>query len=72
MESTLKEIRGDKPSVLDMDPKSTVGGCMEDVYGEDRATEEELVTPWTLSVARSDPISVGTIASFFFLSSCFS
>ncbi|XP_038981314.1 NADP-dependent malic enzyme isoform X2 [Phoenix dactylifera] len=51
MESTLKEIRGDKPSVLDMDPESTVGGGVEDVYGEDRATEEQLVTPWTLSVA---------------------
>ncbi|XP_020096981.1 NADP-dependent malic enzyme-like [Ananas comosus] len=34
-----------------MDPKSTVGGGVEDAYGEDRATEEQLVTPWTLSVA---------------------
>lgn len=38
-------------SVLDMDPKSTVGGGVEDVYGEDRATEDVLVTPWTISVA---------------------
>ncbi|XP_058115233.1 NADP-dependent malic enzyme isoform X2 [Magnolia sinica] len=50
MESTLKEIR-DGASVLDMDPKSTVGGGVEDVYGEDRATEDQLVTPWTISVA---------------------
>ncbi|KAJ6863051.1 NADP-dependent malic enzyme [Populus alba x Populus x berolinensis] len=50
MESTLKEMR-DGASVLDMDPKSTVGGGVEDVYGEDRATEEVLVTPWTISVA---------------------
>lgn len=50
MESTLKEVRGGA-SVLDMDPKSTVGGGVEDVYGEDQATEDQLVTPWTISVA---------------------
>ncbi|RWR82701.1 NADP-dependent malic enzyme isoform X1 [Cinnamomum micranthum f. kanehirae] len=50
MESTLKEIR-DGASVLDMDPKSTVGGGVEDMYGEDRATEDQLVTPWTISIA---------------------
>jgi malate dehydrogenase (oxaloacetate-decarboxylating)(NADP+) len=37
--------------VLDLDPKSTVGGGVEDPYGEDRATEDQLVTPWTISVA---------------------
>ena len=51
MESTLKGIR-DGASVLALDPKSTVGGGVEDVYGEDRATEDQLVTPWTFSVAR--------------------
>ncbi|XP_042403081.1 NADP-dependent malic enzyme-like isoform X1 [Zingiber officinale] len=30
---------------------ATVGGGVEDMYGEDRATEEQLVTPWTFSVA---------------------
>ncbi|WOL08207.1 NADP-dependent malic enzyme-like isoform X1 [Canna indica] len=30
---------------------SMVGGGVEDIYGEDRATEDQLVTPWTLSVA---------------------
>ncbi|KAG6589949.1 hypothetical protein SDJN03_15372, partial [Cucurbita argyrosperma subsp. sororia] len=50
MESTLKEI-GDGGSVLDLDPKGTVGGGVEDIYGEDCATEEQLVTPWTFSVA---------------------
>ncbi|KAK3210634.1 hypothetical protein Dsin_015340 [Dipteronia sinensis] len=50
MESTLKEMR-DGASVLDMDPKSTVGGGVEDVYGEDRASEDQFVTPWTFSVA---------------------
>ncbi|XP_057969135.1 NADP-dependent malic enzyme [Malania oleifera] len=50
MESTLKDMR-DGASVLEMDPKSTAGGGVEDVYGEDRATEDQLVTPWTFSVA---------------------
>ncbi|KAG0455939.1 hypothetical protein HPP92_023727 [Vanilla planifolia] len=34
-----------------VDPKSTVGGGVQDIYGEDRATEDHLVTPWGLSVA---------------------
>lgn len=42
----------DGASVLDMDPKTTVGGGVGDIYGEDRATEDQLVTPWTYSVAR--------------------
>ncbi|KAL3535693.1 hypothetical protein ACH5RR_004154 [Cinchona calisaya] len=50
MESTMKDLRGGE-SVLDMSPRSTVGGGVEDVYGEDRATEEQLVTPWVSSVA---------------------
>ncbi|KAK2982305.1 hypothetical protein RJ640_027402 [Escallonia rubra] len=50
MESTLKEMR-DGESVLDLNPKCTVGGGVEDVYGEDRATEDQLVTPWSVSVA---------------------
>lgn len=33
------------------DGEATVGGGVEDVYGEDRATEDQLVTPWTVSVA---------------------
>lgn len=47
---------GDKESVLDMSPRATVGGGVEDVYGEDRATEDQLVTPWTYSVARLVPL----------------
>ncbi|XP_068471164.1 NADP-dependent malic enzyme isoform X1 [Phaseolus vulgaris] len=50
MESTLKSLR-DGESVLDLSPRSTVSGGVEDVYGEDRATEDQLVTPWTFSVA---------------------
>ncbi|XP_078429024.1 NADP-dependent malic enzyme-like [Wolffia australiana] len=34
-----------------VDSKSTVGGGVKDLYSEDAATEEEFVTPWTLSVA---------------------
>lgn len=56
MESIMKEMRGGE-SVLDLDPKSAVGGGVEDVYGEDSATEDQLVTPWTYSVARCHPSS---------------
>lgn len=53
MESTMKGIRGDNaPCVLDLDDAATVGGGVGDTYGEDCATEEQLVTPWTVSVAR--------------------
>lgn len=51
MESTLKEIR-EGSTVLQMSPTATVGEGVRDVYGEDRATEDQLVTPWTVSVAR--------------------
>ena len=51
MESTLKEMR-EGAKVLDLDGKATVGGGVEDVYGEDAATEDQLVTPWNYSVAR--------------------
>lgn len=34
------------------DDVAAAGGGVEDAYGEDRATEEQQVTPWSLSVAR--------------------
>ncbi|KAI3952048.1 hypothetical protein MKW92_053965 [Papaver armeniacum] len=34
-----------------VDPKTNVGGGVQDVYGEDRATEDQLVTPRTFSIA---------------------
>ncbi|TXG61979.1 hypothetical protein EZV62_013342 [Acer yangbiense] len=34
-----------------LDNKATGGGGVEDVYGEDFATEDQLITPWTVSVA---------------------
>ncbi|KAI5669176.1 hypothetical protein M9H77_19029 [Catharanthus roseus] len=50
MESTLKEMRnGD--CVLDMNNSKCVGGGVEDIYGEDRATEDQLISPWSFSVA---------------------
>ncbi|KAF3335058.1 NADP-dependent malic enzyme [Carex littledalei] len=49
MEST--EIRG-----LHVDTSSTVEGGVQDAYGEDRATEDQLVTPWTVSIASGDTL----------------
>lgn len=51
MESTLKDAR-DGAAAVDVDLKLTVGGGVEDVYGEDRATEDQIVTPWATYVAR--------------------
>lgn len=39
-------------AVLDMSPKSTVEGGVEDIYGEDCATEDQLITPWAFVVSR--------------------
>ncbi|KAG6649294.1 NADP-dependent malic enzyme [Carya illinoinensis] len=52
MDRTMKEMRnGTGDSVMDVEGKSGFGGGVEDVYGEDSATEDQLVTPWTVSVA---------------------
>lgn len=50
MENTLKEMREHSP-VSDLEAKSTVRGGAQDVYGEDRASEDDSITPWTVSVA---------------------
>ncbi|CAL5350354.1 unnamed protein product [Camellia sinensis] len=50
MEITSKDERGGAP-VLDIDSKSTVSGGVEDVYSEDLETEDQPVTPWTISIA---------------------
>ncbi|MCD7456933.1 Malic enzyme [Datura stramonium] len=47
MESALKEQR-DGESVVDL---STPVGGVEDVYGEDCATEDQCITPWTIAVS---------------------
>ncbi|KAI3411540.1 HTH myb-type domain-containing protein [Psidium guajava] len=52
VESTLKETKDPAPSShVSVDLDSTVGGGVKDVYGEDSATEDQLVTPWAVSVA---------------------
>lgn len=40
------------PEILD-NKSGGNGGGVEDLYGEDTATVDQLVTPWTVSVARS-------------------
>lgn len=49
----MKEVPvGGPPCKPDVDAAAAVGGGgIEDAYGEDRATEEQLVTPWAFSVA---------------------
>jgi malate dehydrogenase (oxaloacetate-decarboxylating)(NADP+) len=50
MESTVKDARNG-PSGWVVDNKSTVGGGVQDIYGEDCATEDQIITPWSISVA---------------------
>lgn len=56
LENTLKEMRENAPSpsssVVMKESELTVGGGVEDVYGEDSATEDQYITPWTVTVAR--------------------
>ncbi|KAK1575330.1 hypothetical protein Q3G72_028564 [Acer saccharum] len=47
--TTLQEMRDGYAEVVD--PKSGVVGGVQDVYGEDTATEDQPVTPWAVSVA---------------------
>ncbi|KZV58828.1 NADP-dependent malic enzyme, chloroplastic-like [Dorcoceras hygrometricum] len=60
LQSTLKEIREKAPpspslasqlSANEEETNLTVGGGVEDVYGEDSATEDQYITPWTVTVA---------------------
>lgn len=54
--SILMEISSDETSngsvVADVDDNAISGGGVQDVYGEDRATEDQFVTPWSVSIAR--------------------
>lgn len=45
----MMEMNG--KTVVDFEDKLGVGGGVEDVYGEDRASEDQAITPWTVSVA---------------------
>ncbi|GAB4842295.1 hypothetical protein Ancab_012265 [Ancistrocladus abbreviatus] len=49
--SVLTESNPQEAREIDLNGKSTVGGVVEDVYGEDTATQDQQVTPWALSVA---------------------
>ncbi|KAM2108058.1 hypothetical protein ACFX1Q_024956 [Malus domestica] len=48
MENPLQDVKAES-EVFEL--KSTVHGGVQDVYGEDTATEDQLVTPWSVSVA---------------------
>ncbi|KAE8663000.1 NADP-dependent malic enzyme [Hibiscus syriacus] len=52
-DNPLKEIKDDgTSSVADVDPISTVAGEDPEVSYDEAATDDQLVTPWSLSVAR--------------------
>ncbi|GAB4852643.1 hypothetical protein Ancab_016858, partial [Ancistrocladus abbreviatus] len=50
-ERKTEAVKMKKSAEKVIDPNSVVGGGVEDVCGEDQATEEKLLTPWTVSVA---------------------
>ncbi|KAJ1394626.1 hypothetical protein SESBI_34002 [Sesbania bispinosa] len=50
METPLKEMKNET-TVPDVDDNPISAGGPQDVYGEDRATEDQYVTPWHVSVA---------------------
>lgn len=50
IESSLKEVTETAP-IMAVETKSTVTGGVGDLYGEDTATEDQMITPWTVSVA---------------------
>lgn len=52
MESQLKSAGKGGPDMLDVHSTSTVGGGVGDTFGEDAASEEMTLTPWTRMVAR--------------------
>lgn len=51
IETTATSSSSLETSAADIVPKSTVSGGVQDVYGEDAATEDMPITPWSLSVA---------------------
>lgn len=51
MDTPSKEIIME-PVIKDIDDNAISGGGPRDVYGEDKATEDHFVTPWSVSVAR--------------------
>ncbi|KAL8043201.1 hypothetical protein ABFX02_09G103500 [Erythranthe guttata] len=49
-------IPSSSSSTVEKDLKSSVCGGVEDVYGEDSATEDQYITPWTVTVASGYPL----------------
>ena len=49
--SVLMETPVKGSTVADIHDHPTPAGGVKDVYGEDRATEDQFVTPWSVSVA---------------------
>lgn len=47
-----KETKDASSPVVEKETKSKVSGGVGDVYGEDTASEDQSITPWTVSVAR--------------------
>ncbi|KAK7841181.1 nadp-dependent malic enzyme [Quercus suber] len=50
-ESETESPSSSSTLIDDVDSKPTVAGGVRDVYGEDSATEDQFVTPWSVSVA---------------------
>jgi len=65
MGSTPTDLPGEDVA----DNRSGVGGGISDVYGEDSATLDQLVTPWVTSVARwvNPPLDLNHTLLFYFL-----
>ncbi|KAK4427939.1 NADP-dependent malic enzyme, chloroplastic [Sesamum alatum] len=60
VENTVKEMTANAPTTsssgIQKDSNNSVAGGVEDVYGEDTATEDQFITPWTVSVASGYPL----------------
>ena len=52
METQSRGAQIGTPDVLDLKNSPTVGGGVGDTFGEDAATEDQTLTPWTRRVAR--------------------
>lgn len=50
--TSLKEMRNGGVVSVTEDYSNGNGGGVRDLYGEDSATEDQLITPWSFSVAR--------------------
>jgi hypothetical protein len=53
MEGMLKPLRSGDKEVLDKDASATPLGGVNDTYGEDAASQDLAITPWSRIVARS-------------------